>query len=602
MNNRIWSKLLILVLVQLHFVSLPNQANAFSGILVYLVKEAGEYLISKAFLDPLWDRTVGKPDQRIKVLDERLAAYQQHLEKMGVEQAQAIQELRQSLSEKTTPNDVRNIIQPSLDYLEQRIATLESRMNESESRLDGLDSELSQVRGRLDRSESRLAAHDTQLADHDGRLVRLERIFGQVGFIPPAPNLSIAHTSGAPQPNQLVREWFELLARSETCRHQLHRLSSRLGESNPTMVQWRRQDETIRTLCSEFYYKLNEAYIAKAFEREELLKLYREGSLELVKFNESLATYGWLLAANEPVETAQGLRLGVPDAFFGDYGSELLVSLRQAGVAEQQLLPFYTQRFMQMHWQRKLQSPSETRSTTISPFHLDIEPLQAQGFDVEVLKQRNSLFSYGNYLARRAESLQQKIDQERAKFTDNHPSVKALLAQQTRIVDSAIAFNKSCKSWIQKASQDYLVRLVQERPTTDAMQTYLQHVLVDLSELEDVSYCENPNDALTRQLTWQTLVQLNRKSFLEDTTGTRAILVQVKMEGTTLVEVRSIAGLSFDPTRIHCRVYANTGEDLGLAKCVKVAGEDILIEFTNANANGPLIELEGGSYVWLQTP
>jgi hypothetical protein len=116
----------------------PSRLTAKEPTLaIKAVMYLGGYLFDKAVLDPLWDKAFSNGRER--VLQDRLDIYEANLRKVDQKYADEVARFRKQINERTTPEEVRRIVQKSVADLQKRVSQLEERVDDLDDRVKALE-------------------------------------------------------------------------------------------------------------------------------------------------------------------------------------------------------------------------------------------------------------------------------------------------------------------------------------------------------------------------------------------------------------------------------------------------------------------------------
>jgi hypothetical protein len=481
-----------------------------------LVISAGGELISEGLLR-LWDSQFGNPQVRVEELDNRFRHFEELLRQVDKQRADEIATFRASLSEKTSAEDVRRIVQPALASMQARLDALEKDVGVLKQDVKGLDGRATNLEGRAGRLEDRatrieddatrlnqkvdneVARLDVHVVSMDDRLKMVEGIFGQVKHIPPAPRLAV-DDADRPLPHPLTAEWIQLLSQSEQSRRLLHELRQMHPEQNPKVQAALEQDEAIVKKCNDLHKRAIHNYCVGLEHRDKLLQEYLPGTPRVVAAEEQLAATAWLIAVTKPIEEGeyQG-RMGVPQHLFNFNSSDIINTLCAAKVnIHTSVLPLFLDEIASEadqqagHYSGNLRQVAPVKVNKITG-PANLKELQAK---------RNELVAYARYKAFKAAEIEDSIVKLLRDYSEAHPQVATQLAAKEAMLAEIKSLNKLTESWLQKGTLEYMSTLRTIRSTSPVMSDFKQFVLLDLVDIDRVSECQDWNSAAARREVW----------------------------------------------------------------------------------------------------
>ena len=415
-----------------------------------------------------WDSTFSNEEDRVQELDKRLQTYESLVHQVDERLATEVATFRRSLSGKTSPDDVRAIIAPSLDAIRQRMGKIE---------------------GRVDNLES--------------RMTQLESIFGgMVPYLPPSPLLLSTAKSVDPKAHPLTVEWLKLLVRSEKSRVQLHDLSQKYPDTSTKIQDALKSDKVIIDDTLKFYDRVKRELATKLAEREGQLKEYLPRSPEMVAIDDQLSALFWLFAVAKPMGSKEHKgRLGVPMGVFGREASEILIALDIAGIEQSTVEDFY---LLQLQT-----SPAPS---------VDYTEIDSATFDntlsAAAIRAKESL---GRFTAHWADCRATSGDlAEKLKlFSPRHPDVVAFLKTQKEQQGSIMKISEELSIVLIDATRAYVKSLVVERADTVQMRLFKRLVLDQLAG----AIAMVPKSATPSENEWAVFVDADLKGSKWDLNG-----------------------------------------------------------------------------------
>ncbi|MEQ8785224.1 MAG: hypothetical protein RIC55_02960 [Pirellulaceae bacterium] len=447
----------------------------------------GARLVERS-VDSLWEQAFGSEDQRVRELDRRLLTYETLLRRLDQQQADAVAEFRSELSTRTTAEDVRRIVNPTLAAIAAQVQALENSVADVRSDTAELQS----------RTE-----------DLDDRLACLEQVFGDIRYIPPAPMLR-SSVDGKPQAHPMVLDWVRLLCRSESSRLSLFKLRQRHPEQNEKVQTALMLDQQVVAATQELHHKALVNYANKLEQREQLLKEFLPGTPEVVAFDEQLAASAWLVAVTKPIDDGPFTgRMGTPDTMFGPYGSEIINAMTLSGAdLRADVVPLYRQQIMAQAVARK-EHPGAGFFEDASKAAI-VETTFAANLRSSVVK-RNELLMYVAGGALRAQALEQQLQKTQQDYSAQHPQVKSLVREKDHLIVGIHRLHDLANAALDDAIGVYLEEMRLVRPTSPPMEQYFDSVLLDLAELYEATRCLDWDSSAACRVTWSTFCDLSQR-------------------------------------------------------------------------------------------
>jgi hypothetical protein len=454
------------------FISTASVHAQGQEIAVEIAKIVGKKLIEigvEAGVQYGIDQLFGKdtpPDQRVNELQSRLGAYEAALKQVDAKQAVQIAALRKELNTKTTAEDVRKVVESTLKSLEDRTVKLEYRQ-------DLLDS----------------------------RVRQLEEVFGYIPTITPAPLLtSASKESGKPTAHPLMAEWITLLMKSEESRLKLAELRQTRPDTAKAVQDAIATDKKILDESEALRLKVLQELADKLPKRQQLIAEYKPGTIEVRKFDESLASVTWLAAVTRMMPQKSGeARMMVPKALFGYEATEILRAFEIAKVDRKLIVDLH----------RRYALSEATRSVRICTLSKD---QSLTGKPQELCEALAGLIESGIQLPKKAKTVDIKLKKMLAEYADDSPQVLAVRDEQTNCLKESRELQSKFDDLLSQLCEAYLEGLKTKRPTHKAMTLLKDHGLTVAATWANLLRHQNDRDA-----DWPQLTRLN--ALLLDSTG-----------------------------------------------------------------------------------
>ncbi len=453
-------RMLLLALLTLG-VSVPTAHGQGKEIAGEIAKIIGKKLIELGVekgVEYGIDQLFGKdtpPDQRVTELQARLGAYEAALRQVDAKQADQISALRKELSTKTTAEDVRKVVESTLKSLEDRTVKLENRQ-------DLIDS----------------------------RVRQLEEVFGYIPTIAPAPLLtSASKESGKPTAHPLMAEWLTLLMKSEESRIKLAELRQTRPDTAKVVQEAITADKKILEESEALRLKVLQELADKLPKRQELIAEYKPGTIEVRKFDESLASVTWLAAVTRlmPQESGEA-RMMVPKALFGYEATEVLRAFEIAKVDRKLMVDLH----------RRYALSEATRSARILTVNKESG---LTGRPQELCEDLAGLIETGIQLPRKAKSIDTRLKKMLAEYADDSPQVLAVREEQASCLKEARDLHSKFDGLLTQVCEAYLDGLKTQRPTHRAMAQIKEYGLTVAATWASLLRHQNDRDADWPRLT-----------------------------------------------------------------------------------------------------
>jgi len=365
-------------------VSVQQAPAQLKEIGVEVLKGIGSKLIDVG-IDYLWGKDT-TAEQRVTELQARLSAYEAGLRQVDAKLADQMAAFRKDLSAKTTADDVRKIVNQTLQSLEDRTTKLEVRQ-------DLLDSRVRQI----------------------------EELFGHIPTVPPAPLLMASEPGGKPGVHPLTKDWLTLLLKSEESRLRIDDIRRTRPDTSTVLQEALAKDKEIVAQSNKLHGTVQAELAELLPKRNALLAEYKSGTPEVRKFDEQRATCIWLACVTRPVAGGPHAgRLGVPPALFGPDAPDMIEAFRLAKADVAQVTELYRQQTL-------------VSAATKSFLGIDIRrellsPKLLEAADAAVL-----LALDGIDLTKKVPGIDGRLKKALAEFAEVSPEVKALRAEQAEV-------------------------------------------------------------------------------------------------------------------------------------------------------------------------
>jgi WD40 repeat protein len=398
-----------------------------------LLKGIGSRLTDKG-LDYLWGSDTAA-DQRVAELQGRLKAYEDGLRQVDAKSADQISALRRDLSSRTTPDDVRRIVN-------QTLASLEARTGKLEYRQDALET----------------------------RVAHLEGLLGYIPTVQPAPLLaSASEESGKPAAHPLMAEWLNLLLRSEESRRRIDDLRRTRPDTSKVLQETLAKDKELLAETEALNDKVMKELAEKLPKRQALLAEFRQGTPEVRKFDESLTSVTWLAAVTRPVASGPYAgRLAVPRALFGFDAPDVIRAFDVAKADRGQVVALYEQYLLDSSVQKPFLGVSlDRRKLTTEMADIGNEAVAAalRGFD----------------LARRVLKANGELQAALKELSALSPEVLKLRGEQDACMAEIRTEHQRFAEQLARGAGVYVEAMERERPTTARMTAFRDGILLPLA-------------------------------------------------------------------------------------------------------------------------
>jgi|GEM_PF-2377028 len=393
-----------------------------------LLKGIGSGL-AKGAIELLWNKDTSG-EQRVAELNTRLSAYEAGLRQVDAKSADQISALRKELSTRTTIEDVRKVVDRTLESLEERQANLENRQ-------DTLDS----------------------------RVRQLEELFGHIPTVPPAPLLITADQPDKPATaHPLILEWLTLLLRSEESRNRIDELRRTRPDTSTVLKDASAKDKGVVAETEKLHRKVMKELAERLPERQALLDEYKPGTPEVRRFDERLSSVTWLAAVTRPIATGPHAgRLGVPAALFGPDAPEIVQAFRLAKAEPARIAELYRQHALLAAGQKPFLGVQRDR---LAPKMIavgdDVVKVAIEGID----------------LTKKVPGIDARLKKALAEYAADSPQVKAIRTEQVEVMAKMRELHGKFAALLTTACQHYVDALLTDRPTNRRMTSFRNGVLV----------------------------------------------------------------------------------------------------------------------------
>lgn len=413
-------------------VSVQPAPAQLKEIGVEILKSIGSKLI-EAGIDSLWSKDT-PADQRVTELQARLSAYEAGLRQVDAKLADQMAAFHKDLSAKTTADDVRKIVNQTLQSLEDRTTKLEFRQ-------DLLDSRVRQI----------------------------EELFGHIPTVPPAPLLLASEPGGKPGVHPLTKDWLTQLLKSEESRLRIDDLRRTRTDTSKVLQDALAKDKEIVAESEKLHQTVLKELVERLPERQTLLAEYKPGTPEVRKFDERLAAVTWLASVTRPVAGGPYAgRLGVPPALFGADAPDMIEAFRLAKADTAQVTELYRQQTL---------LTAATKSFLGIDIRRDLlSPKLLEAADGAVLLAVN-----GIDLTKKVPAIDARLKKALAEFAEISPEVKAIRAEQAEIAAKVRELHGKLSAALRVACERYVEELGTNRPTNRRMTAFRDCVLTPLA-------------------------------------------------------------------------------------------------------------------------
>jgi WD40 repeat protein len=436
-------------------------------VAILAAKELGKYLVQKQ-LESLFDGDT-KGSERINELNRRLEVFETVLRQVDATQAAEIAKLRRSLSEKTTAEDVRRIVEQTLASLDEKVREIEGRLTDAEKRTLTLEK----------------------------RVEAIEDLFGRITYFPPSPLvIRESGAEGKPVPHPQIKEWLNLLSQSEESRIRLLELRRDYEEHAQAVQKALAEDKQIVEATQVLHRKALEE-VVRVLSLDEI-RLLKPGSPKRLPAEEKLAGMMWLVAVTRPISEGPWKgRLGVPSALLGYQACEILEACALSGVKQEQVISLV---------QRGLAG-----NLPATPSYFPTLP--AEKFAKSFQEPAKEWIHLSNQM-RKSLRISQELDSRKRfllkEFGPSHEKLLALAKEKQEQVNQWRTQATALEKVLSTAMQSYVQAIQKgERPTNSAMSNYRDQILLSLLAWRTLLEGVDPEwkDRVLVEATWDRLAR-----------------------------------------------------------------------------------------------
>ncbi|MFO1066552.1 MAG: hypothetical protein U0892_22050 [Pirellulales bacterium] len=493
-------------------------------LLIKRVDRCLDFLIDYAGGKAL-DKVLGLDDsQRYQELDNRLRIAEDNFRAINSRHAESIAELRRQITESTSKERIREIVNAALDDLKSEIEShrreIENQRREMENQKRDITNHISGVEQRanllMSTIESRTESVEQRTrrleADHAAFVKKQTECFEYVPRIAPSINFSSFESAFVAEPvkDELLKDYLDLLVLSEDSLNQLGILSELEKPESPRMKKALARDEALAIEAMDLHLAAKSNLAMKVLDRRELQREVTDKNPRLRDADIRMSAATWLVARTLPEKSAFGYHLTIPKNLFTADGGTILASYQLVGGKPSTLSPLFVRHF-------KTEAERTMQGT------LNIRPTEAPDESNSPYRDsRNQFQSAANKLMARSMNLLLRVwltETKQRSIADSleelHPTVVANRAAKKQLLTEAQRLHSEVDQSLARGTSGYLTTLVFEKWGAPEQSKFREQVLGKLAVAALILECHDWESPTALDSTWGRMVSAAQNVFID---------------------------------------------------------------------------------------